>query len=245
MAARRDSRHRDYLPRGSADRPGHAHLAQIHEFLHVGNEIAAAHAPDGYFRCVVSTVPPRDRNGRRDERLATHALFFEDGLGRETIAGEGVAKRQIVRGAAVVKAALDNGERTLVHCAYGQNRSTAICIAYAVLHKKWEAGDAAEYICEMIVTQRRYAHPAPCSNPVFLRLVAELEPQPLDETENARASRASAGAPTSEGLTVQPAPAAAAFNAATGTRTGEKTRAGSRPTTTSKLGKITAWLHPR
>lgn len=142
--------------------------------LHVGNEIAASHAPPGYFRCVLSTVPALDRNLARAPAHTTVKLYFLDGMGRESLAGESFARSCIVKGAHAVGAALDKGERTLVHCSFGQNRSTAICICWAILYRGWSADDAVEYVVQQNKLHRQYYGQSPCSNPSFIRILRAI-----------------------------------------------------------------------
>lgn len=167
------------LPRGNRDKPGFNSLSAIHPALFVGNEIAAAFAPPNFFGCVVSTVPPLDRNFSRDRSLSSHKIYFLDEMGRESIAKEGHARECILQGARILNEALAAGKPTLVHCAYGQNRSAAICCAYAILYQGWTADDVNAYVVHQNRTCRQYYGQSPCSNEVFNRLLKHLaESQP-------------------------------------------------------------------
>ena len=204
---------------GCADVPGVSHLKDIDPLLWVGNEIAAAH---GKYEVVVSTVVPRDWQGRRAPQMSTHAVHFADGQGSETRQGIAFAKSCIEQGAAHVKSAIEAGKTVLVHCvsaagaqlqlfrqdfaaraaaaavqgvcgcdvcrratpsvraqAWGQNRSCAICCAYAVLHRGMSAQDAIRYMRERNLAERSYAGQQPpggaMHNRVFREIIGELE----------------------------------------------------------------------
>ena len=164
------------LPWGCDEMPGFAHLAAFHPLLFVGNERSAACAD---FGCVVSTVEPRDRDGAPAPQLTTDAIHFPDGQGGETADGTERARRCISDGAGVVAAALAAGKRTLVHCSWGQNRSGAICCAFAVRHGGWaDAGAAIAYMRERNHAERHYNGQQPPGGPmhngVFNEIVAEM-----------------------------------------------------------------------
>ncbi|KAG8465156.1 hypothetical protein KFE25_012519 [Diacronema lutheri] len=182
------------LPRGNRDAPGYAPLAAMHPLLYVGNELAASHAPaPGYFQSVVSTVPPLDAQLSRTPSLTTHRVYFLDEMGRESPAGEAYARSCILAGAEAVRAALALGKRTLVHCAYGQNRSTAICIAFAVLYQGWTAEEATAYVVRQNRLHRQYYGQHPCSNATFNRIVKELS-----DTHGRASGARLAGAPVAK-----------------------------------------------
>jgi hypothetical protein len=163
---------------GCDDMPGVSSLPDISDLLFVGNERAAA---CGQYDVVVSTVTPRDAKGRPNPQLTTHAIMFEDEKGSETADEEQIARRCVLEGAAVVKDAISSGKRTLVHCSWGQNRSGAICCAYAVLHAGWTAQRAIEYVRARNVATRKYNWQDPpygaMHNPLFCKFIRELEGQ--------------------------------------------------------------------
>jgi hypothetical protein len=78
-----------------------------------------------------------------------------------------------------VDAAITAGKAVLVHCAWGQNRSCAICCAFAVLHRGMSAIDAIAYVRERNLIERRYAgqHPpgGAMHNKAFREIIAEIE----------------------------------------------------------------------
>ena len=191
---------------GCADSPGVSHLPRISPLLWVGNEIAPS---VGSFDVVVSTVPPRScRTGARQPELTTHAIMFADGQGSETAAGVAFAKRCILEGAECVAAAVAAGKSVLVHCAWGQNRSCAICCAFAVLHRSMSANEAIDYVRERNIAERSYAGQQPpggaMHNRVFREIIRELERERDAEAEE----------------TAETAEEAAAREAAAGTRHG-------------------------
>jgi len=162
---------------GCADAPGVSHLPRISPLLWVGNEIAPS---VGSFDVVVSTVQPRScRTGARQPELTTHAIMFADGQGSETAAGVAFAKRCILEGAECVAAAVAAGKSVLVHCAWGQNRSCAICCAFAVLHRSMSANEAIDYVRERNLAERSYAGQQPpggaMHNRAFREIIRELE----------------------------------------------------------------------
>jgi len=110
--------------------------------------------------------------------LTTHAVMFEDGQGSETKEGVAFAKRCILEGAAHVQASIAAGKTTLVHCAWGQNRSCAICCAFAVLHRGLSAQDAVDYVRQRNLADRKYWGQQPpggaMHNGAFCEIVAEL-----------------------------------------------------------------------
>lgn len=164
---------------GSKDRPGVAHLTAFHPLLDVGNEVAAS---CGAYDCVISTVVPVNERGVRDRSLTTHAILFSDKVGRESLADESRARAAFVEGARFVDRAVRQGKRTLVHCSFGQNRSTGICIAYAVLYLQWSTDAAISYVVAQNHRQRRYDRQSPCSNAVFLRLLRSLARPPTSRS---------------------------------------------------------------
>ncbi|KAJ1635095.1 hypothetical protein T492DRAFT_969052 [Pavlovales sp. CCMP2436] len=180
---------RRQLPRGNRDAPGQAPLAAFHPLLHCGNEIAASLAEPGFFGAVVSTVPPLDKQLSRAPGLTTKKLYFLDELGRESVANESYARECILAGAQAVGEALADGQRTLVHCSFGQNRSSSICIAYAIIHQGWSFEEATEYVCEQNRAHRQYYAQQPCSNPTFHRILKQLS----DENEDSRTPHANWG----------------------------------------------------
>jgi len=161
------------LPKGNEDIPGYAELTQFHPLLHVGNELAAA---SGDFLEVISACCPKDLGGRKDNSLTTQAIRFEDCRGEETEEQQAWARKSIREGAASVERALANGKSTLVHCAYGQNRSPAICCAYAVLYLGWSSQKAIAYVRGRSREQRIYRGQDAIHNSVFHSILLELQP---------------------------------------------------------------------
>lgn len=212
------------LPRGNRDIPGYTPLEAFHPLLHVGNEIAAAHAPTGHFAFVLSTVPPLRRDLTRAPAPA-HKLYFLDEMGRESVGNEAYARTCIIKGAHQVSEALARGERTLVHCSFGQNRSTAICICYAILFQGWTAEDAVSYVVQQNRLHRQYYGQSPCSNATFIRILTAISDE-QDHRAGGQNSAASAAKKPRTNLLVswlglatapmrrQSAPAASAASAA-------------------------------
>ncbi|KAJ8598418.1 hypothetical protein CTAYLR_007658 [Chrysophaeum taylorii] len=168
---------------GNRDTPGFARLERFHPSLDVGNEVAAAHAASRRrsYAVVLSTVTPRNSSPpyAEDPSLTTLEFKWHDQCGRETPAGEAVAKRKIVEAARALDEAissLSDGERVLVHCAWGQNRSNAICVAWACLFRKWTPQAAVAYAKAACCDQRRYANPRPLHNDVFVNILMTLVP---------------------------------------------------------------------
>ncbi|KAL1510877.1 hypothetical protein AB1Y20_005709 [Prymnesium parvum] len=162
---------------GCLDSPGVCHLHAFDPRLYVGNEVAAAH---GDFDVVVSTVCPRGRDGVAALQLTTHAVMFADGQGRESDEAAELARQCILRAAALVEAAVASGKTVLVHCAWGQNRSCAICCAFAVLYRGFGADEAIAYVRERNLAERSYRGQQPprggaMHNAVFCELVARIE----------------------------------------------------------------------
>lgn len=166
---------------GCQDTPGHAHLPAISQLLWVGNEVSAACGTlDGPFETVISTVVPRRLSGSKAPELTTHAVMFEDGRGSETSAKKELARERILEGASMVADALSKGRRTLVHCAWGQNRSGTICCAYAVLYAGMSADAAIEYVRKQNRAQRTYRGQVgpgagPMHNAIFNELLRDIE----------------------------------------------------------------------
>ena len=165
---------------GCDDRPGYSHLPNIHPQLWVGNQIAAAARAerDRPFDVVISTVPARNLRHEVQPNLSTHTVLFNDDQGRETEDGIDVARRSILEGAEYVNRALAEGNSVLVHCAWGQNRSCAICCAFAVQNRGMSAVDAIAYMRECNLRDRRYMGQhdpgGTMHNPVFRRIIREL-----------------------------------------------------------------------
>jgi len=157
---------------GYLDKPGFAQLPSFSPLLHVGNQYSPAF---GDFNIVLSTVMPKGGDGKDKPELSSHGLFFEDEHGREVAAKARLARRLIVQGAALVRKSVRAGQRTLVHCEWGQNRSGSICCAYAVLYLGWSARAAIAYMRAQNRKQRQYKGQVPMSNRCFNRILAELE----------------------------------------------------------------------
>mmetsp|Transcript_9316 Transcript_9316/g.20731 ORF Transcript_9316/g.20731 Transcript_9316/m.20731 type:complete len:212 (-) Transcript_9316:125-760(-) len=170
--ASRKAAHREDLPDGTQDLPGFANLPKISNLLSVGNQCSAAH---GSFGAVISTTTPLGVDGAPADWLSTVSIPYKDGHGRESRAAAKSARSCIVRGAAAVAAAISKGKRTLVHCEWGQNRSGAICCAYAVLWKRWKAEDAINHVMESNRAMRCYSGQRPMCNEVFNGIIAALE----------------------------------------------------------------------
>lgn len=178
-----------YLPRpspmddGSRDTPGIARLTRFHPALDVGNGVAAAYARDRAraYKVVLSTVVPTAASpphGHAPE-LSTLSFNFNDRCGRETPAAEAVARERIVAAAKALDDALKavgEGERILVHCSWGQNRSNAICVCWAITYANWEPEEAIAYAKETCCRERSYANPRPLHNQVFVAFLETLRP---------------------------------------------------------------------
>ena len=168
------------LPSGNRDRPGCAALPRFHASLFVGNEVAAdAAARAGRpFSFVLSTVEPvcsATAEARRD--LSTVECHFPDKVGREKDHDVVLARERIVEGAAALDAALAaGGGSALVHCAWGQNRSVAICVAWAVLYRSWDSRDAARYARDAVRAGRAYDRPRPLHNDRFVQILDGFVP---------------------------------------------------------------------
>jgi len=157
---------------GYADTPGLACVPRISPMLFVGNQYSAASEA---FDEVISTCMPLDLDGYPAEHLCTIALPFDDEEGLESEEAAAAAARCIIAGAHAVNEALESGKTTLVHCEYGQNRSGAICCAYAVLFKQWTAQDAIHYFRSCNLRDRHYLNQRPLNNQVFHAIVQQLE----------------------------------------------------------------------
>ena len=168
--------------KGNRDTPGYAALPRFHPALCVGNSIAASVAKEAGepFAFVLSAVPPRDAATfvNVPELSSTHEEFyFFDSEGAEKDPDGSLARDKIEAGAAAVSAALrEIGDgRALVHCSWGQNRSIAICCAWAVIYGGWAPEDACAYAREAVISSdRRYKPKRPLNNEVFIAIVAEL-----------------------------------------------------------------------
>jgi hypothetical protein len=142
------------LPKGHSDLPGVAHLPSISPLLYVGNERAAAFNKHSY-DTVISTTTPVSLTGDPDPNLSTHAVLFDDTEDAASQTPE-AAREHFLEGARLVDAAVKAGKRVLVHCEWGQNRSCAVCCAYAVLFAGWSADDAVAYVRERNLADRLY-----------------------------------------------------------------------------------------
>jgi hypothetical protein len=125
---------------------------------------------------VLSTVEPVDVDTFDPTNLSSAKFLFPDKVGAEKDGDVVVARRNIVEGARALDAALRDGARSLVHCAFGQNRSAAICVAYAVLYRSWDAKDAGAYARSAIADARDYRHQRPFHNARFQEIVAGFVP---------------------------------------------------------------------
>jgi len=127
-------------------------------------------------RFVLSTVPPRGLQGEKVDHLSTVSLFFQDGNGRETQQEAVLAADLILQGAVIIGKALAEGKRTLVHCAWEQNRSCAMCCVYAVLQKGWTPAHSIQYIRDRNLVDRRCSGQVggPMNNGVFCQIVENL-----------------------------------------------------------------------
>merc|ERR1712194_675354 len=114
-------------------------------------------------------------DSREAPELSTHKILFEDGWGRESASDAVVARNGIVQGAAAVNVAIDAGKKTLVHCEWGQNRSGAICCAYAVLYLRWTAEEAIEHMRVQNKSERNYRGQFPMYNTCFNQILKDLE----------------------------------------------------------------------
>jgi len=157
---------------GSADMPGLACVPRISPLLFAGNQYSAASEA---FDEVISTCVPLDLDGHPAEHLCTTPLPFDEEEGLESEEAAAAAARCIIAGAHAVNEALESGKITLVHCEYGQNRSGAICCAYAVLFKQWTAQDAIRYFRRCNLRDRHYLNQRPMNNKVFNGVVQQLE----------------------------------------------------------------------
>ncbi len=174
MAASSSSSSRPY---GDTDTPGYSALPDFHHKLVVGNATSPARLHHDHH--VLSTAAPTDARGEHDHRLSTTQLLFDDERGNETADKAQYAAARIVEGAAILHRLLESGERVLVHCAWGQNRSCSICCAYAVLYRGWDADDAIAYVRERNRAERKYRGQAPPNggamhNRVFCDIVRNL-----------------------------------------------------------------------
>lgn len=162
----------DRLPYGCDDTPGFASLPQISPLLYVGNRYSPC---CGDFDVVISTVVPVDEAGDPCSELSTHQFFFPDCQGKERASQAERARRRIVAAAAAVADAVRDDKTTLVHCEWGQNRSCAVCCAYAVLYLGWEANAAIAYLRTQNHRERAYIGQSPMRNPTFNKILQELE----------------------------------------------------------------------
>ncbi|OLP86730.1 Pentatricopeptide repeat-containing protein, chloroplastic [Symbiodinium microadriaticum] len=169
-----DSSGHEELPPGCEDVPGYAPLPKMSPFLSCGNQYSAAH---GNFAQVISTVTPRNVDGKPNPQLSTHKVFFDDQHGHESESALAHAKKLILEGAALVRQAVAAQQRTLVHCEWGQNRSGSICCAFAVLYLGWSAEDAVRYFRDQNLVERHYQGQHPMSNAGFNNLLKEIESQ--------------------------------------------------------------------
>merc|ERR1712039_10217 len=166
------------LPEGCEDVPGYAHLPEFSPLLYVGNQYSAS---AGDFDFVVSTVVPLDTDGNPTPDLSSVALLFEDGHGSESSDEAALARESIMQGATVVARALAARKKTLVHCAWGQNRSGSICCAYAVLYCGWSAKAAIAYFRQRNFAERHYSGQSPMSNSCFNRIIRTLVHERVDQ----------------------------------------------------------------
>lgn len=158
--------------KGYKELPGYAHLPEWSDLLYVGNQYSAA---SEHFDTVISTCYPLDLNGKKNPRLSSHALYFEDSLGDESGEALILARARIIKGATLVAHSIAANLRTLVHCQWGQNRSGSIVCAYAVLHLGWTAQAAIDYMRKQNFKDRSYIGQSPMSNPAFCEIIHDLE----------------------------------------------------------------------
>lgn len=159
---------------GHADLPGFVEVPHMSPLLCIGNQYSPASEE---FDEVISACMPLDLDGCPAKHLCTKAIPFHDLEGLESKEASSVAAESIVAGARLVNDALEHGKRTLVHCEYGQNRSGAICCAYAVLFKHWTAKDAINYFRCCNLRDRHYLDQRPMNNEVFNSIIEQLEPK--------------------------------------------------------------------
>lgn len=170
------------LPHGNRDRPGHSALKRFHPALCVGNEIAASLAVEAKrpFAYVLSTVSPLDvATLEATPSLSSTVLRFPDKTGAEKDKDVVLARKMILDGARDLHrglATVPKDGRALVHCAWGQNRSVAICVAWAVIYKNWTPQDAIRYARDQCDLQRTYRHRRPLHNERFVEILRSLVP---------------------------------------------------------------------
>lgn len=157
---------------GYADVPGFVEVPHISPLLYIGNQYSAA---SGEFDEVISACMPLDLDGYPAKQLCNKTVLFDDWEGLESEQAAAAAAHSIVAGAELVNDALDSGKRTLVHCEYGQNRSGAICCAYAVLFKQWTAMEAIDYFRCCNLRDRCYVDQRPMNNDIFNSIIEQLE----------------------------------------------------------------------
>jgi len=160
------------LPYGCDDTPGYASLPHISPLLFVGNRFAPC---SGDFDVIVSTAMPVDEGGGKCSELSTHQFFFPDCQGKERASQVERARKRIVAAAAAVADGIEHDRSTLVHCEWGQNRSCAVCCAYAVIYLGWEANAAIAYLRTQNHRERSYIGQSPLCNRTFNKIVQELE----------------------------------------------------------------------
>jgi len=160
-----------HRPRGYMDVPGYTSLPHISPFLCFGNLCSPAF---GSFDEVVSTCTPTNQRGLPEPKLTTVDIPFHDGEGRETVEGIKRATDWILYAVGVVAKRISAGRRTLVQCDYGQNRSGAICCAYAVLCARWPADEAVAYVRERNCMDRRYMNQHAMGDERFVEIVKDL-----------------------------------------------------------------------
>jgi hypothetical protein len=111
-----------------------------------------------------------------NELYMGHDLRFEDS---DKPANIKIARKLMIEGARFCHAELDvnsvDSSGVLVHCAWGQNRSGSICVAYAILWQNWEPSRAINYVKEQ-VRKRRFHRPNPMFNKAFNQLLGTFVP---------------------------------------------------------------------
>ena len=179
------------LVQGNRDLPGKALLTRMHPNLEVGNEMAASFAETRYAVVLSTVIPKHHVTFAPRPELSTLTFHWRDDCGRETPAAEQIARRNIVDGARALAGALEtldgDDRKALVHCAYGQNRSNAVCVCYAILFRAWSPQAAIDYARDVCLRDRSYANPRPLHNDVFVNFLLSLTPA-TDGTLSARPS---------------------------------------------------------
>lgn len=155
---------------GGFDEPGLLDLPEVSPLLFVGN--ARAVVACDCFDLTISLSPSQYAWRPKPPRERVFPIFPYDFEAEQDI---NFSLKALLNTIAMLAKAFREGKKVVIHCAWGQNRSLFVAVAYAILCKSWPSERAVQYVKWRDLQERCHQVQKPMCNQGWFTVLQKLE----------------------------------------------------------------------